>query len=311
MEAPAASPAAKKKKTLAVLLVLLAAVLWGVTPLYVVWLSSLRLGSAEMLFFRGGIAVLVIGLFILCKNPRWFLFRLKDVWIFLGSGVLSFATFSFAYSEAIRRASPSVAAALLYTAPAFVILFSSGFFRERMTAGKWASVLLAVLGAFTVSGIFSGGGLSPDGILFGFLSGFGYALYTIFGRFGALRYHPLTVTFYTFLLSTLASLPFCRLDLAFSALTAGPYEALTVISYAVVTCVLPYVCYTAGLRSMEAGRAGILTTVEPVVAALVGIFLLKEEVTPYKLIGILLILAGVLLLRVLPNTPKDEHTKKS
>lgn len=290
-----------QKKGFSVFLVLFSAFLWGVTPLFVMRLSAFGLGSGEMLFFRAGIAALSIGLLILLTNPRLFLIRLRDLWIFAGSGILSFAMFSFAYSESIQRASPAVAAALLYTAPAFVILFSSFLFKERMTGGKWVSVLFVTVGAFVVSGIFSGGALSPLGILFGLLSGFGYALYTVFGKIGAPRYHPFTFTFYTFLLSTLASLPICKLDVAFSAVSSGFGTACTVLLYSLVTCVFPYICYTAGLRFVEAGKAGILTTLEPVVASLVGVLLLHEERALYKLIGIACILGGVLLLRLLPE----------
>ena len=38
-----------------------------------------------------------------------------------------------------------------------------------------------------------------------------------------------------------------------------------------VTAVIPFLAYTLGLRTVEASRAGILATVEPLVATLVGI----------------------------------------
>ncbi len=291
----------QKKRTLAALSVITAAALWGLVSLFVLQLDALAFGTGDMLFFRSGYAVILIGLFMLFYDRRLFKLRPRDLWIFVGSGVSAFGMFSIAYSEAIRLSSPAIAAALLYTAPAFVILMSTVVFREKITKEKWIAVGLTVVGSMTVSGIFGGYSGNVYGIFFGLLSGFGYALYTIFGRIGVRRYHTMTVTFYTFLFSTLFSLPFCKLwftiPLVFTRLDAF----LSTLLYSVISCVLPYLLYTAGLKNLDAGVAGILSTVEPAVAACVGICLLNESVTPYKLVGIFLILLGVLTVELLPR----------
>ena len=54
--------------------------------------------------------------------------------------------------------------------------------------------------------------------------------------------------------------------------------------------------YTLGLRTVEASRAGILATIEPLVATLVGIVVFSEPLTLLSGIGIVLILAAVVLL---------------
>lgn len=63
-----------------------------------------------------------------------------------------------------------------------------------------------------------------------------------------------------------------------------------------VTAVIPFLAYTLGLRTVEASRAGILATVEPMVAALIGVFLFSEPITFQTGAGILLILTAVILL---------------
>ena len=65
---------------------------------------------------------------------------------------------------------------------------------------------------------------------------------------------------------------------------------------AFVTAVVPFLCYTLGLRSVEAGKAAILATVEPMVASLLGVAVFHEALTPLSALGILLILAAVILL---------------
>ena len=63
-------------------------------------------------------------------------------------------------------------------------------------------------------------------------------------------------------------------------------------------CALPYHLYTDGLRYAEPGKASILATLEPFVAAGLGILLFHEELTPYKLLGMAAILGAVLLLNL-------------
>lgn len=282
------------------LFIVLAAMLWGMTGLFVTRLSLLGLSALGMLLFRAGIAAVCLFFVLLFRDPKLFYFRLRDVWLFLGSGVLAFAMFSFAYSESITASSPAVAAALLYTAPVFVILFSRLLFHEKLTLQKFAAIFLTLLGCFLVSGVFGTEHISGTGILFGLLSGLGYALYTIFGRMGVGRYDTLTVTFYTFLFATAAAI-LCLLFLpgeslvgTFRAVAAGGAPGFFwTVGYAIVSCLVPYWLYTTGLRCTEPGVAGVLSTVEPVVAAVLGMGFLGEAVLPAKILGILCILSSV------------------
>ena len=80
-------------------------------------------------------------------------------------------------------------------------------------------------------------------------------------------------------------------------LSASP--ALTVLFFlltAVVTAFIPFLSYTLGLRSVEAGKAAILATVEPLVASLLGVLVFHEALSLSALLGILLILGAVVLL---------------
>ena len=60
-----------------------------------------------------------------------------------------------------------------------------------------------------------------------------------------------------------------------------------------ICAVLPYLFYTKGLGGLEAGRASVIAFLEPVVAAVLGLFLFAEPLTPAKMGGMLLILVSV------------------
>ena len=65
----------------------------------------------------------------------------------------------------------------------------------------------------------------------------------------------------------------------------------------VLSTVLPYIFYTKGLSQVEPGRASIMASLEPVVAALVGVGAFGEPMRLLTAAGILCVLAGVYILR--------------
>ena len=138
--------------------------------------------------------------------------------------------------------------------------------------------------------------------LLGIGSGFGYSLYSIFGRFALRRYRSLTVTFYTICFAAAGSVLITLLsgEQPLPALLFTGRGIFLTFGMAVLCCALPYLLYTEGLRWAEPGKAAILATVEPFVAALIGIFAFHEAVTPYKLLGMAAIFGAILILNRRP-----------
>ena len=286
----------------AYLSIIIAAALWGCIGLFLKLLTAAGLTSMEGVAVRSAVSALLYGPFLALTDRKALVIRPRHWYYFFGTGVCSLVFFNWCYFSAISRSSMSVAAVLLYTSPVFVTLLSALLFQERLTPVKGAALVLTFAGCALVTGLFPLGQtrVSPLTILLGLGSGLGYALYSIFGKFALRRYSSQTVTFYTFLFAALFSLPLSGLhrDLA---LLWDWRTAAGGLGIGVLCCIVPYLLYTEGLRRAEAGKAAILATVEPFVAALLGIVLFREEVTPYKLLGMGAIFAAVVLLNRSPG----------
>jgi drug/metabolite transporter (DMT)-like permease len=203
----------------------------------------------------------------------------------------------------------STAAILLYTSPIWIMLMSMLFFREKLNRKKILALALAFAGCVLVSGI-SGNGISMVGLLAGLGSGIGYGLYSILGTIALRRYSPYTVTTYTFLFAAAGSWLICNpADMVskFSAAPDLPFLLFFCGLTALVTAVVPFLAYTLGLQKVEASKAGILATVEPMVATLIGILLFSEPLTVLSGIGILLILGAVILLNLKDRDKNADH----
>lgn len=279
--------------------IIAAGCLWGTMGLWVRKFSGSGLDSMQILALRVGVTAVLMGLFLFIYNRKLLKIRWKDLWCFLGTGICSVVFFGYCYNRTILLTSLSVAAILLYTAPIFVMVLSRFLFGERFTGRKVAALLLAFAGCICVTGLVNGqNAVSTAGIITGLGSGFGYALYSVFSRFALeRRYHPLTITFYTFLCALAAVLILADLQPIGLFLTETPGNFLYGVAYGSLTTVLPYILYTWGLSFVENSRASIMATIEPVVATLLGVFLLGEPMTLMNGAGVIMVLVALSLLR--------------
>ena len=288
----------KNRRNIGPALILLAGIFWGSMGIFVRKLGSYGFSSIQIVSIRVTLAALAFCLLLAVKDPGGFRILPRDLPLFLGLGFGSILFFTVCYFTAIQMMPLSTAAILLYTSPIWIMLMSVLFFREKLTGRKLAALVMAFGGCVLVSGI-SGGGLTVTGLLVGLGAGFGYGLYSILGTIALRRYSPYTVTTWTFLLAAVGSLIICRPAEMLAKISAAENPAgllLFCCLTALVTAVIPFLAYTLGLRTVEASRAGILATVEPMVATLIGVLVFGEPLTLLSGVGILLILGAVVLL---------------
>lgn len=293
------------KTTLSVIMILLAASGWGLIGVFSRPLSSADISSVQMTFIRSIIVAVGMGLLLLIKDQKLLCIRLKDFWLFLGTGIISIIFFNVCYFSTIGMTTLATASILLYTAPCFVMLMSAVFFKEKITVQKLAALILAFLGCLLVSG-FAGGDISLTALIMGIGSGLGYASYSIFGKVALKKYHTFTVIFYTFLVSSAGLLPFAGLPNIITAFAADTHTVFLALGLGIVSTFMPYICYTAGLMHVEAGKASVLAFAEPMVATIAGILLFHEQLHLKNAMGIVLIFLAIVLL----NIPLNRNSRK-
>ena len=275
------------------LLIIIAACFWGSMGIFVRGLGEYGFSPIQIVAIRITLAALMFCGLLFAKDRKGFKIRPRDIPLFLGLGFGSILFFTICYFSAITIMPLSTAAILLYTSPIWIVLMSAVFFREKMNAQKLVALALAFGGCVLVSGI-SGEGISLKGLLFGLGSGIGYGLYSILGTVALRRYSP-----YTFSLAAIGSWfisnPTDMLS-KFSAASDLSWLVFFCVLTALVTAVIPFLSYTLGLRTVEASKAGIIATLEPMVATVIGIAYFSEALTLLSGMGIALILAAVVLL---------------
>ena len=133
----------KSKKIVAGFLILLAGILWGCMGLFVRPLNEKGMTSWDIVFIRASLTTFFMAILLLVRDRKLFRIKLKDLWCFLGTGLLSIVFFNMCYFKEITIAPLSIAAILLYTAPAFVMILSAFLFKEKLTKVKLLVLVLS------------------------------------------------------------------------------------------------------------------------------------------------------------------------
>lgn len=285
------------KSKIAVFLVLIAGIFWGMIGLFVRKLNAIGFASMDIVAIRAITTSIMLFVFLFVFDRKKLYIRVKDIWCFAGTGILSIVFFNYCYFKAITLTSLSLAAILLYTAPAIVMLLSAVLFREKITRIKIISLVLTFVGCVLVTGVVTGmKNINVGGIMIGLGAGFGYALYSIFSRFALQKgYHSLTISFYTFLFAVIGTMPFANYLGIYEICSNDWKIVIYIMVFGLVSTVLPYIAYTRGLKDMENSKASIIASIEPVTATLLGVAAFYEKLSMLEILGIILVLGAIVV----------------
>lgn len=273
------------------LFVVTAAVCWGMIGIFSSIAFSQGLEPMEVAFWRALLAWIFFGGQALIRKQT----RLdkKDFPLLTIFALLGISLFYIVYQIAVKTGGAAFASVLLYTAPAWVVICSFFIYREKLTVVKILAVVLVILGVFLISK--SGGNsaaptsLSGVAIITGLASGFCYSLYYTIGKYFSGKYSSANLFLYVLPIGALGILPFVD----FTHKTTEAWLALLGVSF-ISTFIANY-CYYQGLKRLEAGRASIIATLEPIVAAVAAYVFLGEYFTLFGYLGAALIVAAVVI----------------
>ena len=272
---------------------------WGMLGIFINGLYSYGFMPMQIVSIRATVAALVLSIALVFLKADLLRVKLKDLWMFIGTGLFSIIISNYASFSAFKEVGISVGIILLYTSPVFVTLMAALIFKEPLTKRKVLALVLALVGCALVAGIGQAGSMGQVnlyGLLLGLISAFGYALYSILGIY-AIRanYHPLTITVYTFISAAVCSWLLTS-PLGIVEQVVSLKSVFFMLGVAVLCSILPYCLYAKGLETVEASKASILACVEPAVAIVVGVMLFNEPFTVSMGLGVGSIFGAVLLL---------------
>jgi drug/metabolite transporter (DMT)-like permease len=215
-------------------------------------------------------------------------------------GLFGVAAVQGTYYYAISVLGVGLAILIQYLAPALIVAYGAlrGMRVNLATVIALASALSGI--ALLVSNVDPGSlkahplHARPLDWAVGFGSTLSFAFYVVFSKRGLNRYPPETVLFYTFLVAGL----FWAIVTPPWRIAAAGYGAdlwLMFAALGVFSTLVPFFLFNTGLRRLSAAEAGIIASLEPVVAVLSAAVFLGEGLRALQWLGALLVLVAAAL----------------
>lgn len=275
-----------------------AALLWasnGVVSKYLMnsGLAPFALAQGRITFAAG-----LTFLWLVFKSPGKLLVNKKDILHFIFLGTIGMAANSGCYLAAVSKIPTAAAILLQYLAPALIALYAWRFMAERMGAIKILALLLAFIGCYLVVGGYNLDLLSLNrwGLAWGLGSAATFAFYCIYSEYTLRNYSTWTVLCYALIMGSIAW-----------NLALGPQQLLNVgwdkRSWLLIFCsasmgtVVPFGIFAYGIDQLRATRATIISTFEPIAAALIAFLFLGEKLELLQMLGGAVVVTAVGLIQ--------------
>ena len=232
-------------------------------------------------------------LFIKQKISDW-----KDIRQLCISALFGVAFNMLLFFKGLSITTPINGSVLMMNTPIFVVVFATLYLKEPLSLQKVIGILIAAFGAILLMGG-AGFNFSSEtvwGDVMVSANAIIYAFYLVYAKSLMHKYHPLTVTMWSFVFGWFVVLPFGYsefLQIDFASFT--PKIWLFVGFVTVGSTFLTYVLNAYALRNASSSLVGSYIYLQPVLATLIAILSGKDLLTLEKLGYILIIFAGVFL----------------
>jgi drug/metabolite transporter (DMT)-like permease len=238
-------------------------------------------------------------------------------------GVVGVAMTQFLFYVAISRIPVGIALIFEFTGPVLIALYVWLVRRERVRRRLWAALGLSLLGLVFVAEVWQGGGsLDPLGVAAGLGAAVCLASYYLMGERGTHTRDPVALTCWTFVAAGLfwsIAAPWWRFDAGALAervpVSVGSLELplwALVVWIVVLGAIAPFWLSITALRHLPPTTAGLVATVEPVLASIVAWLWVEQVLSGWQVLGGAVVLTGIALAQTsrrepvptaLPETP--------
>ncbi|MDO4552879.1 MAG: DMT family transporter [Bacillota bacterium] len=294
-----------KAKQKAYLYLILTMVIWGSMYVFCKYVFVV-MPPLVLLFLRYLIGTGVLYL-LWRRGPREKIRKEDRKYILAIGGVGYFAGIGFQL-VGTELCSASLASLINSMNPVVIVLLAMVVLRERATVKKLAAIGVTIVGTVVIVGQIEGGSVFW-GALISVASVLCWSLGSVFVRFISDRYGTLTITTSAMAVATVLSLPVCILELTRTPLAwaeAGFMFYFSFLYICIVSTVISFLTWSRALALADAATCSLFYPIQPLVSALMGIFILKEVITLNFLVGAAFIVAGILFSVLVESAGREE-----
>lgn len=194
------------------------------------------------------------------------------------------------FFKSIQVSTVAVGLLTFSTFPVFVTFLEPFFFKEEIKLSDILIAVVTLLGVMLVIPTFELGNNITQGVIWGIVSGFTYAILSMLNRKFVKDYSSFVIAFYEQFIATIVLIPFYFLHRPVISLK----DILLLVLLGVVFTGISHLLFINSLKNLKTQTAGIISSLEPVYGIIFAIFLLREIPTLREISGGIVILSTVL-----------------
>jgi drug/metabolite transporter (DMT)-like permease len=276
-----------------------AAVAWGTSGTLAILAIDTGATANQIAVFAAIFSALILLPLIHIFDRGSLRVKRKDLLPLLLFGTVTGSIFSLAWYNCVDLTSVTTALILLYTYPSIVTIASVFLLGEKMTVAKGIALPLTFAGCVLVAEAYDLENIRVNivGIALGLYTGVAAAAYYLWTKVWLREYSSNTVALYL----ALFTVPGVVLISGAGALTAISLSAeawVLIFLIGLVPGTIGFVLSMVALRHIEASKASIVASIEPVAGVAIAVVAIAEKVSSLQTIGVALVVSGVILLRL-------------
>ncbi len=209
-------------------------------------------------------------------------------------GLGGIAASNYTYFQALLLTNVTTAILVQYTAPVWMMLYA----RDRLTSAKMLAAAMSFSGCFLALEAWrpETWKFNAVGIAYAFGAAFSFCYFNIQGARMSARVNVRTSLIYALGASSAFWLLVNPPGRVFSA-GFGLRDWLTFVGYSLISILIPFSLYYAGLKWLPPTHAVITATLEPIFAIFFAFLLVGERISPFGILGAFGVMGAVVLLQ--------------
>lgn len=241
-----------------------------------------------------GCLFLIVVLFMRKRTITWKLVKANGCILFF-SGIALGGNWMFLY-QAYDHTTLTNATLGYYFAPVFVMILSPFILKEQLPVKKIICIGIAIIGMLMIvgNGVSASGTEDLLGIFFGLLAAACYAALMLLNKFIRLM-GRLEITIIQLGITALLLLPYVFLTEGFGVFEVFKSSVPFIIILGIVNTGIGFWLFFSGMEKLKGQSIAMLSYVDPFVAILISVVILREHMTIVQIIGGALLLGSTFI----------------
>lgn len=284
------------KNQLSFLALVAAAIIWGATtPIMKLALETVPVFS--LAFIRFATAAALLFPFVIKKLTV----QRKDLALLVLAALAGVTYNIYFFFVGLKVTTALNAGIIIATTPIFSFLFAHLWLREKLKLNLIFASLLGMAGIVALLGkdlAQTALTLSPSGDMLILLATISFVIYEIVSKKLFVKYDPLVITFYSFLIGGTTFLPAATIEFVSdpSWLFLLPVSGWFGIFYGILfSSFAAYTLWQWGLSQVDVSKVGFFLYISPLTSTIASILILSERISSEFIIGAIFIILGIIV----------------